>query len=163
MSNNFEGSSVNDENHGRASSTDPSAAFKPQPSPRVVRSSLANWRSPAASSTTTSTTSGPLNGIMSGASSSSVTSSTYQGIKNDHRNTSGTHPQKVNFFIKIIKMCTLSCLWNAYDHIIQHFFYTSVFLCIIWGCSDVNYSCCGVSFSDSRTAKRARTGANRNL
>ena len=104
MSNNFEGSSVNDENHGRASSTDPSAAFKPQPSPRVVRSSLANWRSPAA--TTTSTTSGPLNGIMSGASSSSVTSSTYQGIKNDHRNTSGTHPQKVCLFIKTVKMYT---------------------------------------------------------
>ena len=88
----FKGGSSNEDHNVRASSTDPSAAFKPQPSPRVVRSSLASWRSPTASSTTTSTTSGPHNGIMSGT--SSVSSSNYHGIRTD-RNASGPQPQKV--------------------------------------------------------------------
>ena len=81
------------DHHGRASSTDPSAAFKPQPSPRIVRSSLGNWRSPPALSTTTSTTSGPHNGIMSGT---TVTPSTYFGLRTD-RNPSqlNLQPQKV--------------------------------------------------------------------
>ena len=86
----FLGSSASDD---RAPSTDPAAAFKPQPSPRVVRSSLANWRSPNASSTTTSTTSGGHNGIMSGT--SSVSSSNYHSSRGD-RTTSSSHPQKVH-------------------------------------------------------------------
>ena len=98
----YKGSSNNEssalDHHGRASSTDPSAAFKPQPSPRIVRSSLGNWRSPPASSTTTSTSSGPHNGIMSGTSG---TPSSYFSLRTD-RNPSQFSPQPQKVFLNII-------------------------------------------------------------
>ena len=150
----FLGSSTSDDPLARASSTDTSAAFKPQPSPRVVRSSLANWRSPTASSTTTSSTSGPHNGIMSGA--SSVSSSNYHSSRAD-RTASSSHPQKVGIIAnnESKNWQTLFCkVSNDNDIDFHYVFCLLVFLKFIW-CSIFNDDS-SVSICHRRTTKRAR-------
>ena len=107
-------STMHDATDTRASSTDPSAAFKPQPSPRIVRSSLAathDWRQTPVSST--SSASGPHNGIVSGP---SVISSTYFNLRPDRNNpTSQLNPQqqKVIFDHQSYTIIFISSLMSA--------------------------------------------------